>query len=195
MKTGKTARLIHLAVLTLALWPVASARQPGQDKATVKSQARKIHQGVPDIAIWEVQSLGSVGPDPKGENGADLLRVKIKNWTIERTITGVLWEISIYDVDKQKVVEVLTPYTSRDMVSANLSMKVAPGWLVEVPFYINRKVHIDGTHTAQIKVKNYSYRKYDPLGDTKPENIAYFVAEQWPFKTDTEPVAVDEEKR
>ncbi len=136
-----------------------------------------------------------MGSDPQGEIGPELVRIKIKNWTTDRTVTGILWEISVYDVTKQKVVEVLTPYTSRDTVSPDVTLKAGPGYLIEVPFYINRKVHIDGTHTAQIKVKNYSYRKYDAASDKQPPNLTYLMAEEWPFKTNTEPVLIDSEKR
>ena len=165
-----------------------------QDQSQAHSKAHTIRPGVPDIAIWEVQSLGRSGADPKGDIPPELIRVKIKNWTSDRTIAGILWEISVYDVDKQKVVEVLRPYTSHDMMYPDISLKVAPGYLIEVPFYINRKVHIDGNHTAQIKVKSYTYKKFDAAADKTPANISYLVAEEWPYKTNTDPVPIDQDK-
>ena len=194
MMRCKLAGIIQLAALTLVLSPLPSSGRQTQDQPLAKSQAHKQHPNVPDIAIWNVQSLGPTGADPKGEIGAALVRVQIKNWTTDRTVTGLLWEISFYDVVKQKVVEVLTPYTSHDMVASDLTLRVPPGYLFEVPFYISRKVHIDGDHTAQIRIKNYAYRKFDS-GSDKPVHISYLVAEEWPFKTNTEPVLIDSEKR
>jgi hypothetical protein len=194
MLVRKMARIIQFAGLTVALSSLPSAGSPRQAQPQAPPQANRKHPTVPDIAIWEFQSLGRSGGDPEGEIGSELLRVKIKNWTTDRTITGILWEVSIYDVDKQKVVEVLTPYTARDMVHEDITLKVAPGYLIEVPFYIERTVHVDGNHLAQIKIKNYAYRKYDPAGDRKPANISYLIGEAWPFKTTTEPVLVDEKR-
>lgn|SRR5262245_1285005 len=188
MVSRKAIRIL-VAVLALA-WAPPTFGRSGQDEA--HPTANKKHPTAPDIAIWEVQSLGRTGPDPKGEIGAELIRAKIKNWTTDRTITGVLWEISVYDVNKGKVVEVLTPYTCKDMVSPEVSLKVAPGYLIEVPFYINRQVHIDGTHTSELKIKSYTYKKFDAAVDKKPANLTYLIAEEWPYKTTTEPVLIEE---
>jgi len=190
----RTIEIALLVVLALALLPPVTIGGPGQDQQQGRPKANKMHPNVPDIAVWEVQSLGHAGADPKGDIGPELIRVRIKNWTTDRTITGVLWEISVYDVDKQKVVEVLTPYTSKDTVSPDITLKVAPGYLIEVPFYINRQVHIDGNHTAEIKVKSYAYKKFDAARDKKPENITYLMVQEWPFKTSTEPVLVEEKR-
>jgi hypothetical protein len=191
----RTTGITLLAVLALALSPPPTIGRTGQDQPQAHTKANKMHPNVPDIAIWEVQFLGRTGSDPKGDIGPELVRVKIKNWTTDRTITGVLWEISVYDVDKQKVVEVLTPYTYRDTISPEITLKVAPGYLIEVPFYVNRQVHIDGNHTAQVKIKNYAYKKFDAAaGDKKPGNLSYLVGEEWPFKTNTEPVLIEEKR-
>src|SRR5262245_28105747 len=191
MVSRKAIRIL-VAVLALA-WAPPTFGRSGQDEA--HPTANKKHPTAPDIAIWEVQSLGRTGPDPKGEIGPELVRAKVKNWTTDRTITGILWEISVYDVNKQKVVEVLTPYTHRDMMSPEITLKVAPGYLIETPFYISRQVHIEGNHTAQIKVKSYAYKKFDAATDKKPDKIDYLVAEEWPFKGSTEPVLIEPEKR
>jgi hypothetical protein len=183
-----------MMVLALALLPPPAPGRSGQDQPQAHQQANKRHPNVPDIAIWEVQNLARIRRDPSGELGPELIRVKIKNWTTDRTITGVLWEISVYDADKQKVVEVLTPYTYRDMMAPDINLKVAPGYLIEVPFYINRKVHIDGNRSTQIKVKSYAYKKFDAAADKKPANISYLMAEEWPYKTNTEPVLIDEKR-
>jgi hypothetical protein len=189
----KMAQIIQLISLTVAVSALPTVGSPRQDQRA-PVQAKKKHPTAPDLAVWEVQSLGRTGGDPQGEIGSELVRIKVKNFTSDRTITGILWEISIYDVDKGKVVEVLTPYTARDMVHGDITLKVAPGYLIEVPFYIDRKVHISGNHTAEIKVKNYAYRKYDPASDRNPANISYLVAEEWPFKSATEPVLIDSRK-
>src|SRR5262249_13956762 len=189
----RTVGITVLAVLALGLLPPPIIGRQGQDQPQAQPKANKMRPNVPDIAIWEVQSLGRTGPDPKGDIGPELIRAKVKNWTTDRTITGILWEISVYDVDKQKVVEVLTPYTSRDTMSPEITLKIAPGYLIEIPFYINRQVHIDGNHVAQMKVKSYTYKKFDGAGDKKPENITYLVAEEWPFKTN-EPVLIEEKR-
>ena len=190
----KATGVVEAVILGLLLLPAASSGCNSQDQPQTSPKAHTLRPGVPDIAIWEVQSLGRAGADPKGEIGPELMRVKIKNWTSDRTITGVLWELSVYDVDKQKVVEVLTPYTSHDMMYPDVNLKVAPGYLIEMPFYVNRKVHIDGNHTAQIKVKSYTYKKFDAATDKTPANISYLIAEEWPYKNNTDPVLIDQDK-
>jgi len=192
--TRKARGIIESVMVVLVLMPLATSARNSQDQSQTHPKAHTLRPGVPDIAIWEVQSLGRAGADPKGEIGPELMRVKIKNWTTDRTITGVLWELSVYDVDKQKVVEVLPLYTSHDMMYPDVSLKVAPGYLIEVPFYINRKVHIDGNHTAQIKVKSYTYKKYDAATDKTPANISYLIAEDWPYKNNTDPVEIEPNK-
>jgi hypothetical protein len=192
--TKKATGIIEAVILALVFLPLSSGARNRQDQPQAHNKAHTIHPNVPDIAIWQVQSLGRSGPDPKGEIGPELIRVQIKNWTSDRTITGILWEISVYDVDKQKVVELLTPYTYRDMMSPDINFKAAPGYLVEVPFYINRKVHIDGNHTAKIKVKSYAYKKFDAAADKTPANISYLMAEEWPYKADSDPVSIDSDK-
>jgi len=180
--------ILTLIVLTFGFLPMADAAQNPQSQTP--HQANKKHPNAPDLQILEIQSLGRAGADPKGDLGPEMMRIKVKNWT-DRLVTGILWEISVYDAETQKVVEVLTPYTSRDSVAPDVSLKIAPGYLIEVPFYLTRTVHCAGTHTAQIKIKNYAYRKYDPESDKKPSNIAYLTVEEWPFKSN-EPVATDE---
>src|SRR5215831_8073068 len=172
MSIARLAAIIPVTILTMVLSPIPGACRAGQDQPQPHSKANKMHPDVPDIALWEVQYLGRTGPDPKGEMNAELIRAKIKNWTTDRTIIGVLWEISVLDVDKQKVAEVLTPYTYRDMVSPELTVKVAPGYLIEIPFYITRQVHIDGNHSVEVKIKSYTYKKFDATTDKKPENIS-----------------------
>jgi|SRR5215813_14075738 len=195
MVRRRTIGITLVVVLALALLPpVTIGCRSGQEQPLAQSKANKKHPNVPDLAVWELQNLGRTGPDPNGDIGPEMIRAKVKNWTTDRTITGILWEISVYDVDKQKTVEVLTPYTSRDTVSPDITLKIAPGYLIDVPFYINRQVHIDGNHTVQIKVKSYAYKKFDAAGDKKPENITYLIAEEWPFKTSTEPVLIEEKR-
>jgi hypothetical protein len=188
----KMAQFVRFAGLAVALSTVPSAAGPRQ--AQPPPQAGRKHPNVPDIAIWQVQSLGAMTGDRQGEIAAELLRITVKNWTTDRTITGILWEINIYDVDQQKVVEVLKPYTAHDSVHPEVTLRVPPGDLVEVPFYIQRTLHIAGNHLAQIKIKNYAYRKYNPAVDKNLGNISYLVAEEWPFKSATGPVPVDSEK-
>ena len=194
MFTRKAIGIVEAAILALVLLPAAGSACYRQDQSQAHNKAHTIHPNVPDIAIWQVQSLGRSGADPKGEIDPELMRVQIKNWTTDRTITGVLWELSIYDVDKQKVVEVLPLYTSHDQMYPDVNLKVAPGYLVEVPFYITRKVHIDGNHTAQIKVKSYTYKKFDAATDKTAANISYLIAEEWPYKTNTDPVLIEPDK-
>jgi len=190
----KATGIVEAVILGLLLLPPASSARHGQDQPQAHPKAHTLRPGVPDIAIWQVQSLGRAGADPKGEIGPELMRVQIKNWTTDRTITGVLWELSVYDVDKQKVVEVLPLYTSHDQMYPDVNVKVAPGYLIEMPFYINRKVHIDGNHTAQIKVKSYTYKKFDAATDKTPANISYLIAEEWPYKNNTDPVEIEPNK-
>ena len=196
MPIVKRIRATWAVALTLGLLPLASAGAPIQNPPQPQPhpQANKIRPNVPDIQVLDVQSLGRVGADPKGEIASELVRVRIKNWTSDRTIAGILWEISVYDVDKQKVVEVLKPYTSRDWMSPDITLKLPPGYLIEIPFYINRQVHIDGNRTSQIKIKSYTYKKFDAAADKKPDSISYLIGEEWPYKTDTDPVLIEDKR-
>ena len=163
----------------------------GSQSPAPRNGSHSTKPGAPDIQLMDVQ-VSEGQNSAQGEMPSALIKTTVRNNTSDRTITGILWRIAIYDTAGSKKLEELEPFTRIGSYTPGTFMSITAGKTVKVGFYIQRTVP-QNRPDIRVSIQDYVYKDYKP-DQFKREDTEVFASEKWPFKSKTEPVLEGSDK-
>jgi len=179
--------MVYTRALTICLTILAIiALACGAESSKSQKERKKGREGAPDLQVIDVQYFQGAVSAPSTELPATLFKTTVRNNTGDRTITGILWKIEIYDATGAKKLEELEPYIRLDAYKPGITMAIPAGASVPLSFYAQRTVAADRP-SIKASIQNYVYKEY--TGDqSRGEGSQVYAAEKWPFESKSEPV-------
>jgi hypothetical protein len=163
----------------------------GSQSPAPRNGAHSGKPGAPDIQLMDFQFFEGQNSAP-GELPSMLIKTTVRNNTTDRTITGILWRIEVYDPAGGKKVEEVEPYTRLGAYTPGTVMSITAGKSVKVGFYIQRTV-AQNRPNIKVSIQDYVYKDYKP-DQFRREDVESFAAEKWPFDSKTEPIPEGKDK-
>ena len=175
-------KLLTVCLIILAFIAIGC----GAEASKTQKERKKGREGAPDLQLIDLQYFQGAASSPSTELPATLFKTNVRNNTGDRTITGILWKIEIYDANGAKKLEELEPFIRLDAYKPGITMAIPAGASVSVSFYAQRSVAADRV-SIKASIENYVYKEYTGQ-QSKGEGSQVYAAEKWPFESKSEPV-------